>query len=205
MKGAAREVGARARRGPPLCRQFRLRGKDGTYRWFVGRALPQRAADGTNRALDRNDDRRPRPASGPALRTRISAAGFGDLVLGRSIWTPRSRRSLRSRFPRLADWCQIHLRTRRRPHQDGRDYAYRDPEGDRDRPAVRRADPFQPRERETAAPTFSEPGIGAARRRRGSRNRGSHRSPTTKEARIYLRVGRAFVYLRAAGGGRPQC
>jgi PAS domain S-box-containing protein len=116
------------RTGELFSDEFRLRRRDGTYRSFVARALPQRAADGTTSRwigtmTDVHDQRQAAREREFLLRASEIFARPLDLAatLNAIAWFT---------VPELADWCQIDLRT-----DDGRiktvAMAHRDPDKDR--------------------------------------------------------------------------
>jgi PAS domain S-box-containing protein len=116
------------RAGELFSDEFRLRGRDGTYRSFVARALPQRGADGTTSRwigtiTDVHDQRQAAREREFLLRASEIFARPLDLAatLSAIAWFT---------VPEVADWCQIDLRT-----DDGRiktvAMAHRDRDKDR--------------------------------------------------------------------------
>ncbi len=107
---------------------FRLRRKDGSYRWFAARALPQYAPDGRvarwiGTITDVHDQRQ-------AAREREFLLHASE-ILAKPLDLETTLKAIASfTVPETADWCQINLRT-----DDGRirtvAVAHRDPEKDR--------------------------------------------------------------------------
>jgi len=107
--------------------EFRLRQRDGTYRSFVARALPQRGPDGIisrwiGTLTDVHDQRQ-------AAREREFLLRASE-IFARSLDLDATLNAVaRFTVPEVADWCQIDLRT-----DDGRirtvAMAHRDPEKD---------------------------------------------------------------------------
>lgn len=107
--------------------QFRLRRRDGIYRWFAARALPQPAIDGTisrwiGTITDVHEQRQ-------AAREREFLLRASE-ILAKPLDLDTTLKVLASfTLPEAADYCQIHLRT-----EDGRiktvASAHHDPEKD---------------------------------------------------------------------------
>jgi PAS domain S-box-containing protein len=89
--------------------QFRLRRRDGTYRWFAARALPQRGTDGTisrwiGTMTDVHDQRQ-------AAREREFLLHASE-ILAQPLDLDTMLEAIASfTIPETADWCQIDLRT----------------------------------------------------------------------------------------------
>ena len=99
--------------GEPLSNEFRLRRRDGTFRWFTARSLPQRDAAGeilrwTGTMSDVHDQRHAAHEREFLSRASETFAQALDLeaTLQAIAWFA---------VPEIADWCQIELRT-----EDGR-------------------------------------------------------------------------------------
>jgi PAS domain S-box-containing protein len=125
---AGRAWAAALQSGDAFFGEFRLRRRDGTYRSFVARALPQRDDDGTiprwiGTMTDVHDQRQAAREREFLLRaSEIFARPLDlDATLSAIAWFT---------VPEIADWCQIDLRT-----DDGRirtvAMAHRDEEKDR--------------------------------------------------------------------------
>jgi PAS domain S-box-containing protein len=97
---AAEAAWAKARAGGrPFEAEFRLRMADGSYRWFLGRAV--RAADGwVGSSTDIEDRKRTEDRQ-----TFLAEAGW---VLGSSLdWEQTLADVARLAVPRIADWCAV--------------------------------------------------------------------------------------------------
>jgi len=100
---------AAMRSGEPFSDQLRLRRHDGTYRFFMARALPQTGADGTvtrwvGTLTDVHDQRQ-------AAREREFLLRASE-ILARPIGLEATLSAIaRFTVPEVADWCQIDLRT----------------------------------------------------------------------------------------------
>ncbi|HET7815897.1 MAG TPA: SpoIIE family protein phosphatase, partial [Candidatus Baltobacteraceae bacterium] len=114
--------------GEPFAGDYRLRRHDGTYRWFTGRAVPMRDGDGnvvrwTATSVDVHDQRN-------AARERDFLARASEIFSRQLDLETTLAAVARFTVPRIADWCQIDLRT-----EDGRiktvAIAHHDPEKDR--------------------------------------------------------------------------
>jgi PAS domain S-box-containing protein len=87
--------------GRPFEAEFRLRMADGSYRWFLGRAMP--ASDGwVGTSTDIEDRKRAEDRQ-----TFIAEAGW---VLGSSLdWEQTLADVARLAVPRIADWCAVDI------------------------------------------------------------------------------------------------
>jgi len=123
-----RAWGAACSAGETFSAEFRLRRKDGAYRWFVARILPQRGGEGgvvrwIGTLTDVHEQRQ-------AAKERDFLARASQ-ILGEPLALDTTLKAIaRLTIPDVADWCQIRLRT-----EDGRirtvASAHRDPEKDR--------------------------------------------------------------------------
>ena len=110
---AERKWSAALASGEPFADQFRLRRVDGAHRWFAARALPQRAADGAitrwiGTIADVHEQRQ-------ATREREFLLRASE-IFSRTLDLDGTLNAIaKFTIPKVADWCQIDLRT-----EDGR-------------------------------------------------------------------------------------
>jgi len=128
LTAAEQTFAAAAALGEPFSNEFRLGRKDGVYRWFTVRALPQRDSRGTTlrwtgTLTDVHEQRH-------AARERDFLSRASEIFAQPLDLEATLKAIAWFTVPELADWCQIDLRT-----DDGGiktvAMAHRDPEKDR--------------------------------------------------------------------------